>query len=76
MMLAFDRQKNVVFPLALSAETPRAMAGCCGRNQPNAVRWSRTKPTKGMMRRASSICSLVPPCSWSSFKHIALGLSG
>ncbi len=29
MIFAFDRQKNVVFPLDLSAETPRTMAGCC-----------------------------------------------
>ena len=28
-MLALDRQKNVVFPLDLSAEVPRTIAGCC-----------------------------------------------
>ena len=28
-MFAFERQKKVVFPLDLSALTPRTMAGCC-----------------------------------------------
>lgn len=40
------------------------------------VTTSLSARTKGMDRRASSICSLVPPCSNNSCKHIALGLSG
>ncbi len=77
MMFAFERQKKVVFPLDLRAETPRTIAGCYSvREQRASAAFSCLVLTKGMMRRASSICSRVPPSSCSSLRVIALGPSG
>lgn len=77
--LELERQKKVVLVgsvRALTAWTPRFIAGCCPRVPDQLQAPSRRNPssrrTTGRTWRAPSTCSRVNPSSWSLIKCAAL----